>query len=352
MLTAQTVSALTVSLCLLIDNIMIGQFLGVNALAAYGFANPLLLVIGALGSMLSAGVQVACSRSLGKGDQEETNRGYSSAVFIAALISVLFVLVVVVFRMPFAGMLGANTPELLAQTSDYMAGFIIGAPASMGALILVPFLQMAGQGNLLIAAVLGMIVADVGFDLLNALVFHGGMFGMGLASSLSYYAAMIIGGWYFLSKKCVFRFSLKNIQWYKIKELLAGGVPTVIGMAASVVLIFCMNKLVLQPGGGEAAVAAFAVINTIGGACNCVSTGTGGVSLTISGILYHEEDRSGLSEFLKLIMRYGLFLGIIVCVIVLVCAPYFVRLFIRDAGSSYDLAVSGLRLDALELMPC
>ena len=58
MLTAQILSALTVSLCLLIDSIMIGRFLGVEAIAAYQLANPILLVIGALGSMLAAGIQV------------------------------------------------------------------------------------------------------------------------------------------------------------------------------------------------------------------------------------------------------------------------------------------------------
>ena len=81
MLAAQTLSALTVSLCLLIDNIMIARFLGVQAIAAYGLANPILLVIGAIGSMLAAGVQVACSRSLGSGSKEETDRGYNG-VFV------------------------------------------------------------------------------------------------------------------------------------------------------------------------------------------------------------------------------------------------------------------------------
>ena len=58
MLAAQILSALTVSVCLMIDNVMIGRFLGVSAIAAYGLANPVLLVIGALGSMLSAGVEL------------------------------------------------------------------------------------------------------------------------------------------------------------------------------------------------------------------------------------------------------------------------------------------------------
>ena len=49
MLSAQILSALTVSLCLLIDSIMISRFLGEKAIAAYGLANPLLLSIGAIG---------------------------------------------------------------------------------------------------------------------------------------------------------------------------------------------------------------------------------------------------------------------------------------------------------------
>ena len=102
MLAAQILSALTVSLCLLIDSIMIGRFLGVQAIAAYGLANPILLVIGAIGSMLAAGVQVACSKSLGSGSKEETDKGYSSAMVLMLGISLLFTALVLLFRYPLA----------------------------------------------------------------------------------------------------------------------------------------------------------------------------------------------------------------------------------------------------------
>ena len=351
MLAAQTVSALTVSVCLLIDNIMIGRFLGENALAAYGLANPVLLIIGALGSTLCAGVQVVCSRTLGKGQQEETNQGYSTAVIAAAVISLVFLIIVISGRNGIASLLGADSPELLYDTGTYMTGFAIGAPASIGALILVPFLQMAGQSNLLIAAVLGMTVADVGFDLLNALVFHGGMFGMGLASSLSYYVAVIIGGWYFFSSKCVFRFSLNRFRLQKVKELLQGGTPTIVGMAASVVFVFVMNKILL-PTGGKIAVAAFAVANTIISACNCISTGSGGVALTMSGVLYHEEDRTGLHMFLGILLRYCVYLGLVVTVLLMIFAPACVSLFISKEKESFPIAVTAVRFMALALTPC
>lgn len=54
---------------------------------------------------------------------------------------------------------------------------------------------MTGQSGLLIVAVLGMTVADVGFDLLNLLVFHG-----------NYYAAMVIAMGYYLSKNASLSF--------------------------------------------------------------------------------------------------------------------------------------------------
>ena len=339
MLAAQVFSALTVSLCLLIDNVMISRFLGETGMAAYSLANPVLLAIGAVGSLLAAGVQVACSKSLGRGSQEETNAGFSSAVTLGGVISILFAAAVVVFRSPLATMMGAGRQgELFEQTRDYLAGFCIGAPGSMGALVLVPFMQMAGQSTLLILAVLGMTVTDVALDLLNVLVFHGGMFGMGLASSLSYYVAMAVAAVYFLSKRSVFRFSRKLVTGRKMSELFRGGVPAGFNMASSVILVYVMNRI-LQGTGGETAVAAYAVITGIGNAANCITTGIGGVSLTLSGILFNEEDRNGLKELTGRLCRYGVVLGLGMGVLLAVFAPAFISLFIPEAGTMKDMAV-------------
>ncbi len=351
MLLAQILSSLTVSLCLLIDNIMIGRFLGVNAIAAYGLANPILLFIGAIGSMLAAGVQVACSKSLGRGLQEETNAGYSSAIALTLGISVPFALLVLIFRSPLAAALGAG-PELFADTSNYLAGFVIGAPASMGALILVPFLQMAGKSNLLITAVLGMTVGDIAFDLLSVFVFHGGMFGMGLASSLSYYVALVIGLFYFLSKKSVFKFSTRLVRRKKIAELFRGGLPSVFSLASIVILIYALNTILMNTaGGGAEAVAAYSVITTIGNASNSITTGIGGVALTLTGILFQEEDRTGLHNVMRLLSRHAIVLGVGVGVLLVIFAPVFVSLFLPEASPARDMAIFGVRMFAAGLVP-
>ena len=352
MLTAQIFSALTVSLCLLIDSVIIGRFLGVEAIAAYQLASPILLVIGALGSMLAAGIQVACSKSLGRGSQEETDAGYSSAVALTFGISSFLMLLVLAFSSPIASVMGAGRDgALFDQTRNYLVGFIIGAPASMGALILVPFMQMAGQNGLLIAAVLGMTISDIGLDLMNVLVFHGGMFGMGLASSISYYIALVVGCVYFLSKKCMFRFSLHLITKKKITELFRSGVPAVFNMASSVILIFLLNKILLGTGGSDA-VAAYSVLTSIGNSANCIATGIGGVSLTLAGILFSEEDRSSMEEVMKQLFRDSVILGLAVGAILVVFAPVFVGLFVPQAGAVQTMAVLGVRLFAAGLIPC
>jgi len=352
MLTAQIFSALTVSLCLLIDSIVISRFLGEDALAAYGYANPLLLAIGAVGTLLASGIQVVCSKALGKGNQEEANIGYSSALAAAACASLLFLIVVIPGRNFFAGAMGAGKTGVRHDlTADYLAGFAIGAPGSMGALVLVPFLQMAGQSGLLVAAVLTMTVTDVALDLIDVYILHWGMFGMGLASALSYYAAMVVAGIYLFNRRCVFRFRRKNIRKQMIAELFKNGIPAGVNMAASVVLVYAMNQM-LNAIDREIGVAAYTLILSIGNAANCITTGTGGVSLTLSGIFWHEEDRRALREAVGTLCRTGAALGLAMCGVLMAFAPAMISLFIPEAGPTRDAAVLGLRLYGLGLIPC
>ena len=357
MLTAQVLSALTVSLCLLIDNIMIGRFLGEEGIAAYGLANPLLLAIGAAGSLLAAGIQVTCSRSLGKGLQEETNAGYSAALLAAGLLSLVFTAGILVFRSFFARVMCAGSGgSLFEPTRDYLVGFSLGAPGSIGALVLIPFLQMAGQSRLLIAAVLTMTVTDIALDLLNVLVFHGGMFGMGLASAVSYYAALGIAAVYFLSSDCVFRFSVRKVTRKKIAELFSSGFPASFSMAAAVLMVFLMNHLLIALGGDaerdKILLAAFTVITSVGNAAQCINTGTGGVSLTLGGIFFNEEDRTGLKELIRRLCGSAVYLGLGMGLVLALCAPALASLFIPEAGEARDMAVLGMRIFAAGLIPC
>ena len=353
MLLAQVLSVLTTSLCMLVDSIVIGRFLGVRAMAAYGLSSPILLIIGGIGTILSAGVQVSCSKSIGKGLIEEANVGYSSAVGSSLFISLFFLLFVFAFQNLIPTWMGAGTSgQLFDSTRGYLLGFSIGAPACVTALVLIPFLQMAGQMGLLICAVVAMTVTDIALDLLNAMVLHWDLFGMGLASAISYYVALLVAIWYFFSKKGIFKFRFRNVRLSKVAELVKSAIPSVFNIGTGVILVFVINKILLGLN-GSLAVAAYSVMTTIGNASNCISTGVYGVSLTLTGVLYQEEDKTGLKVMLKTLMPRCVFMGIAVGVFLATCAPALVDLFLTDkTGLSRQMAITGLRIYALGLVPC
>ena len=354
MLVTQILSAMTVMICMLIDSIMIGRFLGVESMTAYGLATPILLFFAAFGSMVSAGIQVYCGKTMGGGDMEKTNAGFSSSLFLAGVVSVVGMAAVIIFIDPLCTLLGAGKPApdntVFYLTRDYIKGFIIGAPAFIFAQIMVPYMQIAGRRTRLVVAVIAMTVADVTLDVLNVFVVKAGTFGMGLASSLSYYVAFAIGVIYFFKKSCIFKFRRKLISTKCGAEILKYGVPTVINQVSLVLLVFVLNKILLDVGQNRA-VAAYSVISTVGNLCYCVGGGVASVALLLSSIFYSDEDRSELRSLVRSMTFYAVVLDVILIAAVLLSAPVLVGLFLADDPQAAAMAALGARLFSLSLLP-
>ena len=354
MLVTQILSAMTVMLCMLVDSMMIGRFLGVDSMTAYGLANPVLLIFAAYGTMLSAGIQVVCGRTMGLGDKEGTNACFSTSAVMALGVSLAGVILVLLLVNPLTTLLGAGKPgtdnPVFGLTRDYLRGFIVGAPAFIVAQIMVPFLQISGNRVRLALAVVLMTVSDVAFDLLNVFVFHGGMLGMGLASSLSYYLALAVGLAYFFKKDCLFKLRFKLIQRKVCTQILKDGVPTVINSLAMVVLVFTLNKILLSVG-GNMAVAAYSVISTVANICYCFGAGVASVALLLAAILYSDEDRTAIHTLVKTMAFYAIVLDIALIAVVLLTAPVLVSVFLEE-GAARTMTIQGLRLFSFCLLPC
>ncbi len=354
MLLTQILSAMTVTLCMMIDSMMIGRFLGVDSMTAYGLSTPILLVFAALGSMISAGIQVVCGKTMGIGDENGTNACYTTSLLMACGIALAALLLIFTVPNRLCMILGAGSPaeenQVFWLTKDYLTGFIIGAPAFIFAQIMVPYVQVTGQQNRLIAAVGVMTVSDIIMDLLNVFVFHGGMLGMGLASSLSYYAAVAVGMTYFLSKKCIFRFRPKSLNRKTFADILRNGVPTVINQISLVLLVYVFNHILLQVG-SNLAVAAYSVISTVSNICYSFGSGVAAVSLTLASLFYVDEDRTSLLSLVRIMVRHAVVIDVIVTIAVLFLAPVLVGLFLTKPEAR-DLAVLGVRLFSFCLVPC
>jgi hypothetical protein len=119
LLMVQIFTNLTHFICPSIDSIIIGRFLGIQALAAVGCVNPLSLLLISSGATLAAGAQVHCGKALGMGSQKELNAALSSALITCAALSLVLVSSVLLFRFPLASLLTASgSAGLSADTAN------------------------------------------------------------------------------------------------------------------------------------------------------------------------------------------------------------------------------------------
>ena len=352
---AQIFVAVSSTLCLLIDSIVVGRLLGVDQMSAYGLASPLLIVLSALGLMSSSGIQVVCGKTIGSGDQEETNNCYSTSICMSIGMSLFGLLLIFTLWKPICTFLGAGEalPEnrVFYMTGDYLKGYFLGLPAFFLNQTMAPYLQFGGKRRTLIWSVAVITATDIAADLLSVFVFHAGMFGIGLASSLSFFAGVLVEIGFFLKKDCPFRFRFKGIQRRVLWETVKAGCPVVINQICFTLRVVLLNHLLLAISGNDA-VAVYAAISSLGNLFFCVGLGTSNVALTLSSILYGEEDRASLYELIRVMFRQTLALIATVVLLAELSAPWLARLFLGNEPDIVALAVPALRIYVLSLIPC
>lgn len=357
MILTQILTQLTITLCMLIDSIMIGQFLGVDEVAAYGFANPVLIVFTAIGSLLAAGIQVAASKHMGKGDKESINKIYTSSIAFSAALAAVGIVLIVIFISPLATLLGAAAgSEVHKLTQDYLLGFLIGIPAFMGSLIMMPFLQMSGKQKVLVVAIVGMTIADIALDFLTVKIglFGGGIFGMGMASAVSYIVAFVCAIPYFLSKKCPYKFRLSLIKPSAIGEIFKGGAATTVNQLCIVVVTLLINNTLAKFGTDY--VASHAVIVTCMNILYSFGAGVGTVTTVFVGISTGEEDREGIVSIIKSGILYSLVINIVLAIIVVIFSRNVICFFldpsVAENAQSISIGATALALMAISVIPC
>lgn len=354
MSTTQIISALTATLCLLIDSIVIGRLVGVDAMSAYGVASPLLIIFAALGTMMVNGVQVQLGKAMGRGDTNGANACYSTSILQSLGLGAVWILLVYAAGNPLCTLLGAGTPSadnvVFQLTGDYLRGFMLGAPFFFLSQIMSAYLQAAGKRKLLLISVIAMTVTDVVFDLLGVFVFHSGMFGIGLASGMSYLAAFAVGLGYFLKKNCLFRFRFHSFQPQSAVGILRAGSPVLLNQVFFTVRTLVFNLLLLDLG-GNLAVAAFAVFTTLCNLMYSIGVGTGSVALMLSSIFYNEEDRTSLHSLVRAMVPQTTMLIAAAVLVGELAAPWLIRLFLGADPEMLAIAVPGLRLVLIWLIP-
>ena len=346
-------AAIATMLGVVIDGIIIGRFLGPDSMAAYGLVTPIINLATAFSGVLATGAQIICAQRLGAGNADKARRAFSMCMVITAIVATLMIVIMLIFRDPICVMLGArgNSAKLLSLTSDYLLGLLFSFPSVLLLFEFNALMRLDGDANRVIVAVVVMTILDVVGDLTNALIVHGGMLGMGLTTSISYFAALVIMLLHFTKKDIIFKFSLKNLKLRDLGEIIGTGSSSAVGSASAMLRNASLNQIMVASVLSSTAVAALGVVNTV---LNFTSSTMLGVAMTtamIAGMILGEQDRIAAEALIKVSVKTTIIVGAVLSALLLIFADSIAGAFGSAEGAKMvSLAARGLRFYAVSII--
>ena len=167
-----------------VDTAIVGQALGVNALAALGAADWLnWLVLGVIQGF-AQGFSIHMAQRFGANDEEGLNRSIGATISIAAVFSVLLLIVSQATMDPI--LRAMNTPEeVIGGAFTYLRIMFAGIPIIMAYNVLASILRALGDSRTPLYAMLIASAPNFALDLLFVLVFHWGIAGAVIATVIA-----------------------------------------------------------------------------------------------------------------------------------------------------------------------
>lgn len=325
LLPAQILSCATASLSSIINGFLIGNYLSAEAMVALGLVSPVTTVLTAIAAVVSGGMRILCGRYIGRGDQKKLNSVLSVSIVMLIAVGAVLTAGGLIFASPLASLLGAKGAAN-AATAAYIRGLSLGIIPT----IMVPgfmiFLQMLNDSNYSFLSTLVLAASSLLLGLLNLRAFNGGVFGMGVATSISQFITIIFLALRVFRKKSGVHFERKSGEKNLWLEIIKLGSPTAVATLLYAVRNVVVNFMALNVRGDDA-VSALAIYNSFAGLFDAVNVGTGAVALALASVFVGEKDNDALKLLFKKTIKYGLIMGFAKFILLIFAGNPIVRLF-------------------------
>ena len=167
-----------------VDTVIVGQALGVNALAAMGAADWLNWLVLGMIQGFAQGFSIYMAQRFGAEDREGLNRSIGATVTLAAVISAVLLVVSLAAVEPVLRLM--NTPkEVMEGALIYLRIMFAGIPIIMAYNVVASILRALGDSKTPLYAMVIASVLNIGLDLLFIMVFHWGIAGAVIATVLA-----------------------------------------------------------------------------------------------------------------------------------------------------------------------
>lgn len=290
----------------MVDTMVVGQGIGVTALAAVGASDWLNWLVLSLVQGMAQGFSIKMAQDFGARDEAELRRTVGASILLAAVVAILTTAVSLICMKPVLRLM--QTPEdILGTAMAYIGVIFAGMPIVMAYNLAASILRAVGDSRSPLYAMVIASLLNVALDLLFVLVFRWGVSGAAAATVL---AQLVAALYCFLAirRLPMMRLSRSDMRpnWKRNAHLLRLGTP----MAFQNVLISIGGMIVqsVVNGYGVLFIAGFTATNKLYGLLEIAATSFGYAMVTYAGQNLGAKQYPRIRDGLK----YALLLGVIV----------------------------------------
>ena len=335
----------------MIDLVFVSQFIGVDGVTVLGFMSPLIMFFELIGSAVANGARNKVSSMIGAGKLNTANRVFSDSLIMSGGLSLLMAVLAFIFSSGLTFVLGARDPAIAEMTKQYISGYLIGFPFYTLTRVITPFLQIEGQYKRVNATSVMTTVIDIAGDSVAVFVLHGGMFEIGLATSVGYIIPFFVSAAYYMGKNSasVFKLKLKGFSPKLCLEIFSLGAPMGVTKGSNSIAGLIINNM-LTSFNMPYLVAAHGVFSQITVFVRAAWYAPADTLMAFAGVFVGEEDRNAIKLSQRISLLHSLIMTSLITIVLYFNCDAVVTLFLNtDKPEALELASQCIRISCISL---
>lgn len=313
----------------LVDNIIVGRYVGTDALAAVGNVGSInsFIVGAALG--LTSGFTIPVAQKFGARDYDRMNKYAANSISLSVFIGVIIVIVAHILSTPLLKLI--DTPDnIIEMSSSYINVLYYAVPIQMLMNNFQALCRAVGESKKPLYFVISSVFVNLGLDLLFVGKFGWGVVGAAWATAISQIVATVLCGIYLVKYNKEINLKAKDLildlrySWDQIKLGIPISLQFTITSIGSMTLQSAVNSF------GSNVIAGFTAASRVEQLTNIPMSGLGVATMTFVSQNYGAGKYQRIIKSVKNIFFLDVFVSVICSITLVIIGPYVVKLFMSD----------------------
>lgn len=321
----------------LVDNIIVGRFVGTDALAAVGSVGSInsFIIGAALG--LTSGFTITVAQSFGANDKNKMNKYAGSSILLSIIIGVLIVVIAHILCYPLLRLL--KTPDsIIDMAASYLDVLYFAVPVQMLLNNFNALSRAVGESKKPLYFLIASVFVNLLLDLLFVGYFKWGVIGAAWATNISQIVAAVLAGVYILKYNKELNITAGDLKLNTKVAVnqIKMGIP--ISLQFTITSIGSMTLQTAVNGFGANVIAGFTAAGRVEQLTNIPMSGLGVGTMTFVSQNYGAGNYDRIVKSVRKIFLLDIAVSVVCSLLLVLIGPSVVKLFMTDYNADIMFA--------------